>query len=166
MSILKNLLKSKSNLLNVNKEEVEILTYIMCNRIDFETWFAQQKATFPKIRFVFYFPTAIDFYYDAFKLFTVYFKKDQNDHIVFDQFKITQLNIGSLKSYNWTPFKDAFLSYLLMAQERNSDLQFKKLHALHEYQALCNGEATPKSSNGSSFFLNLSAATILPESSI
>lgn len=165
MSILKNLLKSKSNLLTINKEEIDILTYVMCNRIDFEAWFAQQNTTFPKIRFVFYYPTAIDFYYDAFKLFTVYFKREQNDQVVFHQFKITQLNMDSLKSFNWTPFKDAIVSYLVMAQERNSDLQFKKLHALHEYQALCNGEATPKSSNNS-FFLNLSAASILPESSI
>ncbi len=158
MNFLKNLLKDRTNLLTISKEEVEILTYLMCNRTDFENWFAQQAKAHPKIKFVFYYPTAIDLYYDSFKLFTVYFTKDSRDEVVFSQFKISQLNRDSLNSPNWKPFKDAVVDYLLMAQERNTDLQFKRLHALHEYQALCNGEAAPNTANGSAYFFNLSPA--------
>lgn len=156
MNILKNLLQSKANLLPLTMEEVDILTYLMCNRQDFESWFAGQAASYPKIKFVFYYPTAIDLYFEAFKLFTIYFKKDNRDEVVFSQAKLSQLNRDSLNSQNWKPFKDVIVSYLMMAQERNTDLQFKRLHALHEYQAICNGEAAPKEFNGQSFFLNMS----------
>ena len=158
MNFLKNLLQSKTHLLTLSKEEVEILTYLMCNRQDFENWFAGQATAHPKIKFVFFYPTAIDLYFDSFKLFTVYFKKDSRDEVTFSQAKLSQLNRDSLNSQNWKPFKDAIVSYLVMAQERNTDLQFKRLHALHEYQAICNGEAAPKASNGHPFFLNLSPA--------
>jgi len=163
MNILKNLLKSKSHLLALTKEEVEILTYVMCNRHDFENWFAQQTLAHSKIKFVFYYPTAIDLYYDSFKLFTVYFTKDNKDEIIFSEAKLSQLNRDSLNSQNWKPFKDAIVSYLVMAQERNTDLQFKRLHALHEYQAICNGEATPKTSNSGAFFLNMAAPLTVTE---
>ena len=167
MNILKNLLQGKAHLLTLSKEEVEILTYLMCNRQDFESWFAGQAQAHPKIKFVFYYPTAIDLYFDSFKLFTVYFKKDSRGEVVFNQAKLSQLNRDSLNSHNWKPFKDAIVSYLIMAQERNTDLQFKRLHALHEYQAICNGEATPNNSKGNLFFLNLSPAQMaITESSI
>lgn len=162
MSLLKKLLVRKPNVLNISKEEIEILTYVFCNRTDFESWLAAQKQNYPKVKFVFYYPNAVDFYYDTFKLFTVYFKRDVGDQVQFDQLKISRLNEDSLKSYNWKPFKDVFVSYLLMAQERNSDLQFKRLHALHEYQALCDGEAVQKPALSQPQFLNLA----LPDASL
>lgn len=132
MKLLKNLLKSKLNDLALSKEEIEIFVYIVSNRHDFEHWFAQQSLRFPKVKFAFYYPTAIDLYFDAFKLFTVFFTKESNGQLVFSQAKMSLLNRESLKSTNWAPFKEVMLSYLEMAQERNSDQQFKKLHALHE----------------------------------
>ena len=134
---LKKLLKGDKSLVALNKEEVDVLTYVLCHRNDFEAWFSQQAHRYPNIRFVFYYPSAIDLCYDHFKLFTVYFSKNAADQIAFNQMKISRLNSDSLNSANWNPFKDVILDYLTMAQERNTDLQFRKYKSLHDYQQLC-----------------------------
>ena len=147
---LKKLLKGEKNIVALNKEEVEVLTYVLCHRDDFQNWFQQQQHKYQKIRFQFYYPSALDLYYDTFKLFTAYFKKDAADHITFSEMKMSRLNLGSLHSSNWAPFKDVIVDYLSMAQERNTDLQFRQFRSLHDYQQLCNGGA-PAPEAGSAF---------------
>lgn len=157
---LKKLLKGDKSLVSISKEEIDILTYVLCNRSDFENWFSGQHKKHGKIRFVFYYPSAIDLYYDEFKLFTIYFKRAANDAVLFDQFKLTQLNHGSLKTTNWKPFKDAILDYLTMAQERNTDSQFKKYKSLHDYQQLCGGDAKPQDAGTPFYSLNIASANL------
>lgn len=157
---LKKLLKGDKAFVTISKEEVDILTYILCHRNDFESWFSGQHKKHSKIRFVFFFPSAIDLYYDEFKLFTVFFKRAANDAVLFDQFKLTQLNQDSLKTDNWRPFKDAILDYLTMAQERNSDFQFRKYKSLHDYQQLCNGENKSQDAAAPFYSLNIVSASL------
>ena len=157
---LKKLLKGDASLVTPSKEEVDILTYVLCHKSDFENWFSTQHAKHSKIRFVFFYPSAIDLYYDEFKLFTIFFKRAHNDTVLFHQFKLTQLNLDSLKTTNWKPFKDAILDYLTMAQERNSDFQFKKFKSLHDYQQLCSGEAKTEKSNTPFYSLNIVSASL------
>lgn len=157
---LKKLLQGDKSLVAIGKDEIEILTYILCHKADFESWFGSQQKKHTKIRFVFYYPSAVDLFYDEFKLFTVYFKKTNTDIIVFDQFKRSQLNMDSLKTANWKPFKDAILDYLAMAQDRNTDFQLKKYKSLHDYQQLCDGEVKPKEASIPFYSLNIAAAQL------
>lgn len=151
----KKLLKRDRSLVAIGRDEIEMLTYILSHKRDFESWFSTKQKNHTKIRFVFYYPSAVDLFYDEFKLFTVYFKKTNNDEIVFDQFKKSRVNLESLKTGNWKPFKDAILDYLEMAQDRNSDLQMKKFKSLHDYQQLCNGETKSKEESLPFYSLNI-----------
>ena len=155
---LKKLLQGDKSLVAIGRDEIEILTYIFSHKNDFENWFSGQQKKHSKIRFVFYYPSAVDFFYDEFKLFTVYFKKTNTDVIVFDQFKRSQLNMESLRTANWKPFKDAILDYLAMAQDRNTDQQLTKYKSLHDYQQLCDGEIKTNEANIPFDSLNIATA--------
>ena len=157
---LKKLLKGDPSYVTISKEETDILTYVLCHKNDFETWFSEQHPKHNKIRFVFYYPSAIDLYYDEFKLFSVFFKRAANDAVIFHQFKRTQLTEDSLKTTNWKPFKDAIVDYLTMAQDRNTDFQFKKFKALHDYQQLCNGEGKVQEAQAPFYSLNIESARL------
>lgn len=134
---LKKLLQRNKALIDLPKEDIALLEYFISHKDDFESWFASQQTTYPKIKFTFYYPTAIDFTYDEFKLFTVYFNKSGNDAISLSQFKISQVNGENIKTKNWKPFKEVMLQYIAVVEKQNTDLLFLKMRSLHEYQQLC-----------------------------
>ena len=72
---IKRLLKPNPYIIKINKAESELLQYFISNKTAFDKWYAENEKQYPKIRFTFYYPTAIDFYFNEFKLFTAYFKK-------------------------------------------------------------------------------------------
>lgn len=139
MISLKNLFRQKDLGLPVTKAQKELLELLLINKVEFENWYAKQAAI--KIRFQFYYPTAIDFFYDEFKLFTAYFKKNRKDEIELMEMKMTETNYDTIRCKSWAPFEEVMIDFLTSLEESKKIALFEKRKTLIEYQSLCTKNA-------------------------
>ena len=119
----------------VSKAQKEILECFLINKAAFDHWFSLQPET--KIRFKFYYPTAIDFFFDDCKLFTAYFKKNAQDGIELQELKMSEENRRSISSSVWKPFEEVMLQFLTNLDENQKVDLFQKRRALYEYADIC-----------------------------
>lgn len=122
-------------LLSVTKTEKELLESFLANKADYEHWLLLHPQ--PKMAFRFYYPSAIDFYYDGTKLFTAYFKKDVFNEPELSELKMSKENYASIRSANWKPFGDVMLNFLHTLEETNKFIYLQQTKSLHEYVSLC-----------------------------
>ncbi len=137
---LKNLFKTKDLTLPVSKAQKELLELLLINKADFDGWSSQQA--FKKIRLHFYYPTAIDFFYDEFKLFNAYFKKNRKEEIELQEMKMTETNYDSIRCKSWAPFEEVIIDFLTSLEESKKIALFEKRKTLFEYQSLCTKKTT------------------------
>ena len=135
MQNLKNLFKPRKVLLTLSKSQKELLELLMMNKADYDGW--AEKITSSKIRPQFFYPSAIDFYFDEFKLFTAFFKKNRKGEIELQEMKMTETNYDSIRCYSWMPFEEAVLEFLTSLEENKKIALFEKRKTLFEYQSLC-----------------------------
>ncbi len=140
---LRNLFKVNPYLLTVTKTQKELLECFVANKPEFDNWLTHRSQQ--RVRFQFYFPTAIDFYFDDFHLFTAYFKKTALDTLELQELKITKANYTTIRSDNWKPFEEMILQFLCFLEEKNKIRYFQKTSSLHEYVAIC--EKTPSANS-------------------
>jgi hypothetical protein len=157
---LKNLIQPKKLRLTVTKTQRELLELLMINKNDFDGWAAQQAPQ--KVRFQFYFPTAIDFFYDEFKLFTTYFKKNSKEEIELVEIKMTETNFDTIRCNSWAPFEQYIFDFLHTLEESKKIALFEKRKTLFEYQSLCaNNTSLPNTESEYSSTLPASPLTML-----
>lgn len=132
---LKKFFQPNPCLLPVTKTEKEILECFLAARPAFLQWL--QSNPQPRIRFQFYFPTAIDFYFDEFKLFTAYFKKSPSEQQYLAELKMTLENYNTIRMVSWKPFEEVMLAFLHTLEESNKSMLYLKIKSLHEYASLC-----------------------------
>lgn len=137
---LKKLFHPNPCLLSVSKADKELLESFLACKTEYDAW--NQHRQPQKIRFRFYFPTAIDFYYDGSKLFTVFFKKDLHDTPVFHELKMSKANYSSIRSANWKPFEDLMTEFLSELEEKNKTIYVQRTKSLREYVSICQ-ETSP-----------------------
>ena len=135
MMNLKHFFRPSSSRLPVTKTEKEILELFVLNKKEFDQWIALHPQ--PRIRFQFYFPTAVDFYFDVFRLFTVYFKREGQDSIQLLELKMSRDNHSSIRTANWKPFEEVMVSFLSALAASNKSALLQKTKALHEYASIC-----------------------------
>lgn len=135
---LKRFFLPASSRLPVTKTEKEILELFVLNKKEFDHWIGLHPQQ--RIRFQFYFPTAVDFYFDGFRLFTAYFKRGHGDSLQLQELKMSQDNQGSIRTANWKPFEEVMVSFLSALAESNKSALLQKTKALHEYASICNGK--------------------------
>jgi hypothetical protein len=141
---IKKLFQSNSRSIAVSKAQKEILECFLTNKNSFEHWFCFQPET--KIKFKFYYPTAVDCYFDDIKLFTAYFKKNHLDQVELQEFKISEDNYRSICSPIWKPFEEVMLQFLHYLNENEKVNLFQKQKSLFEYADICKGaKSTPTS---------------------
>ncbi|MBD0276782.1 MAG: hypothetical protein M3342_23160 [Bacteroidota bacterium] len=164
---LKRLFRRNKYILHVDNEEAELLQFFMNNKKDFELWLAENNHQFPRIKFIFYYPTTIEFFFDELRLFTASFNKDLTEAVVFTQLTASKLNINNIRSHDWKPFKEMILYFVSVMEQRNTNLMLKTQKSLTEYQALCRGEEKQKeTSEDTRFRDSLSPNVMLPGSTI
>jgi hypothetical protein len=139
MNLFKIFFKRKTFSLSLKKEQKELLECFIQNKPDFENWVLLHPIQ--KIRFQFYYPTAIDFYYSDFKLFTAYFKKTDHDNIELTELKISEANFDSIRCFSWSPFEEVMMDFLTSLQESKKIALFEKRKLLFEYEKLCSKKA-------------------------
>ncbi|MDQ3278449.1 MAG: hypothetical protein M3Q06_08985 [Bacteroidota bacterium] len=137
---LKRLFNPKDLTLSVSKAQKELLDLLMINKVDFDTWNAGQASG--KIRFHFFYPTAIDFFYDEFKLFTAFFKRSKKDEIELVELKMTETNYDTIRCNSWAPFEEVIINFLTSMEESKKIALFEKRKTLLEYQSLCTSKTT------------------------
>lgn len=135
MTLFKIFRKRKSFSLSLKKEQKELLECFIQNKPDFENWVLLHPQQ--KIRFQFYYPTAIDFYYSDFKLFTAYFIKTGHDNIELTELKISEANFDSIRCFSWSPFEEVIMDFLTSLHESKKIALFEKRKLLFEYESLC-----------------------------
>lgn len=144
MNWFKKFVQRKVLSLTVSKGQKELLEFFISSRTDFEQWTLQHPQQ--KIRFQFFYPTAIDFYYSDFKLFTAYFKKDRRENIELTELKMTETNFDSIRCENWAPFEELMMEFVTSLEESKKSALLEKRKILYEYESLCakksNTEAT------------------------
>ena len=134
---LKKFFKSNKRTIVVGKAQKEILECFMANRPAFDHWFTSQPAT--KIRFKFYYPTAVDLYFDDFKLFTAYFKKNHLEQLELQELRMSEDNFHAISNPVWKPFEEIMLQFLNNLDEDQKVVLFQKRKALYEYVEVCKG---------------------------
>ena len=139
MRSLKNNFKIKALTLAITKGQRELLELLMVNKPDFEEWSKTQAPS--KIRFHFFYPAAIDFYYDEFKLFTAYYKKGARGELICSEFKMSETNYDTISCSSWTPFEEVVIDFLTSLEENKKIALFEKHKTLMEYQSLCTKNA-------------------------
>ena len=142
MNFLNIFFKRKTLALSLKKEQKELLECFIQNKHDFENWVLLHPLQ--KIKFQFYYPTAVDFYYSDFKLFTAYFKKTDHDNIELAEFKISEANLESIRCYSWSPFEEVMMEFLTSLHESKKIALFEKRKLLFEYQNLCAKKTRPE----------------------
>ena len=135
MNIFKKFFKTKAFALTVSKVQKELLEFFVTNRLDYETWAVAQPHS--KVKFQFYYPVAIDFYYGEYKLFTAFFKKGPLDRIELTELKMTETNFDSIRCSNWRPFEEVIIEFLTTLEETKKVALFEKRRNLYEYENLC-----------------------------
>jgi hypothetical protein len=138
---LQRLFRPNPLLLPVSKTEREILEYFITHKQAFENWSLLHPEH--RIRFQFYFPTAVDFYFDEFKLFTAYFKRRQSGSLEFRELKMSEANHTTIRSVNWQPFEEVMLRFFNSLEENNKAVMLRENKSLHEYTAICMKSSQP-----------------------
>jgi hypothetical protein len=128
-------------LLSISKEQREILECFVTNKSAFETWIDHRPQQ--RVRFQFYFPLAIEFYFDEFLLFTAFFKRSSSGGFALQEMKMTKANYTTIHSANWKPFEDVMVQFLRSLEETSKIRFFQQTSSLHEYVSICekNGDA-------------------------
>lgn len=134
MNRLKRFFKTKAFALTTSKAEKELLELFITSKQEYDNWLSSRSES--KIRFQFYYPNAIDFYYSDFKLFTAYFKKGRK-HLELMELKMTETNFDSIRCANWRPFEEVILEFITSQQENKKIALFEKRKMLYEYETLC-----------------------------
>src|SRR5690349_12234702 len=124
----KKIFQSKNRTVAVSKTQKEILECFLVNKSSFDHWFCFLPET--KIKFKFYYPTAIDLYFDDIKLFTAYYKKNQLEQIELQELKMSEDNYRSISSPVWKPFEEMMLQFLHYLNENEKVMLFQKQKAL------------------------------------
>jgi len=137
---LKKFFKSNPTVVSCSKAERDLLQYFISSKTAFDNWYTTQRSSYPKLRFQFYYPSAVDFYYEEFKLFTGYFKKEENGAVVFVELKMSEVNFANIRSADWKPFRDMILAFLTAQEQANQSRWLIEQRSLHEYQSLCSGK--------------------------
>lgn len=140
MFSLKKFFYANPCLLPVSGTEKELLECFLDNKTEFEHWISFQGNQ--RIRFQFYYPTAIDFYFDGHRMFTVYFKRDAFDRPALQELKMSRENYTSIRSANWEPFEQIIRNFLSAVAENNKVVSFRNAKSLHEYADLCQKNVT------------------------
>lgn len=136
---LKKYFQPNPCILSVSKEEKEILECFLSNRSEFGNWSLHHPHK--RVRFQFYFPTAVDFFFDDFLLFTAYFKRTALAQLELQELKMTKANYTTICSTNWKPFEEVMLQFLRFLEEQNKSSFFQKTRSLHEYVSICEEKA-------------------------
>ncbi|HYO21833.1 MAG TPA: hypothetical protein VER36_05470 [Flavisolibacter sp.] len=144
MNWLKTFVKRKAFSLTVSKGQKELLEFFISNRVDFDQWLAGHPLQ--KMRFQFYYPNAIDFYYSEFKLFTAYFKKNRREEIELSELKMSETNFDSIRCASWAPFEEVMMEFVSSLEESKKTALFEKRKTLYEYEGLCNKKPATESS--------------------
>ncbi|HEX8313946.1 MAG TPA: hypothetical protein VF609_03085 [Flavisolibacter sp.] len=144
MNWLRKFVKRKAFSLTASKGQKELLEFFISNRTEFEHWLTTHPLS--KIRFQFYYPTAVDFYYGDFKLFTAYFKKDKRNEIELMELKMTETNFDSIRCASWAPFEEVMMDFVSSLEQSKKTALFEKRKVLYEYEGLCNKKTAPESS--------------------
>lgn len=139
MMNLRTFFQPNPSLLSVTKAEKELLESFLAHKTDYEQWLLLHPQ--PKIMFRFYFPSAIDFYYDGTRLFTAYFKKDAFNEPELKEMKMSQENYGFIRSADWKPFGEVMLKFLQTLEEANKSIYLQQTKSLHEYISICKEPA-------------------------
>jgi hypothetical protein len=79
----------------------------------------------------------VDFFYDEFKLFTEYFKKNRKGDIELHELKMTETNYDSIRCSSWLPFEELVIDLFTSLEESKKIELFEKRKTLFEYQTLC-----------------------------
>ena len=132
---LKRLFGRKQLAFSVTKAQKELLEFFITNKTEFDTWLTGLPEA--KIRFQFFYPTAIDFHYGGFRLFTAYFKKNQQGGIELSELKMTETNFDTIRNSNWKPFETVMLEFITGLEEGKKTALFEKRRELAEYELLC-----------------------------
>lgn len=135
MFSIRNIFKTKALTLPVTKTQRELLELLLANKSGFDEW--SQKHNPAKIRFQFFYPAAIDFYYESFKLFTAYFKRGPKDEHLLQEFKMSETNFDTIRCTSWSPFAEVIIEFLTSLEEDKKIALFEKRKVLFEYQSLC-----------------------------
>jgi hypothetical protein len=139
---LKNLFNIKALALPVSKAQKELLELLIINKGDFDQWSGSQSNS--KIKFQFFYPAAIDFYFDEFKLYNAYFRKTSKGDIELHEFKMSEVNYDTIRCTSWHPFEEVIIDFLTSLEENKKIALFEKRKTLLEYQALCSRNADAK----------------------
>lgn len=135
MKWLQTIMRKKTLVLTTTKAQRELLECFVLHKAEFENWLLIQPSS--KISFRFYYPTAIDFFYGNYKLFTAYFRKNQHDGIELTELKISDANFDSIRCESWTPFEEMMLKFLTTLEENKKVEMLSKRKLLYEYEDLC-----------------------------
>jgi hypothetical protein len=143
MMNLKKFFQPNRYLLSVSKQEKDLLEYFITHRAEFENWFLHRPQS--RVRFQFYYPTAIDFHFDNFHLFTAYFDRSVPGNLVLRELKMTRENDSTIRSVNWKPFEEVMMQFLQYLEEKNKIQFFQRTSSLHEYVSICEKSASSNS---------------------
>lgn len=162
MNRLKRFFKRKAFALTVGKGQKELLEFFVGNKPEFDEWAAQHPQ--PKVRFQFYYPTAIDFYFGDFKLFTAYFKRNRKDQLELLEMKMSETNFDSIRCASWAPFEEVIIQFLTSLEESKKIALFEKRKVLYEYENLCAKKTGTE--NASQPYLDAVASSALQSPSV
>jgi hypothetical protein len=140
MMNLRKFFRPNPCLLVLAKAEKELVESFLAHKTEYEHWLHLNPQ--PKIVFRFYFPSAVDFYYDGARLFTAYFKKGEFNEPVLHEMKMSKENHASIRSANWKPFAEVMLQFLQTLEETNKSTYLKETKSLQEYLSICNAPAS------------------------
>ncbi len=128
-------------LLPISKEQKDLLEGFVANKAAFENWIAHRPQQ--RVRFQFYFPLAIEFYFDEFLLFTAFFNRTAGGGFVLHEMKMTKANLDTIHATNWRPFEEVIVQFLRYQEEKNRICFFQQTSSLHEYVSICQSAAGP-----------------------
>ena len=158
MNWLKLFYKKQAFRLTVSKAQEEVLEFFLANKTEFEKWILLHPH--PKVRFQFFYPTAIDFYFSDFKLFTAYFKKGRKGDLELTELKMSEMNFDTIRCASWQPFEEIIIDFLNSLQENKKITLLEQRKMLYEYANLC---AKKPSDEGAKDFFS-AVASLLPRS--
>lgn len=135
MNLLHRLLRIKNLAVSVSKPQQELLEIFLLQKEDYEHWRTTQPQS--KVRFQYFYPTAIEMFYDEFKLFTAYFKRTPKAQLQLSELKMSETNYDVIRCTSWKPFEQQILEFLTTLEESKKVALFEKRRMLYEYEALC-----------------------------
>ena len=154
MDRLKKFFRRKAFALAVSKGQKELLEFFLTNKPGFDEWVEAHPQ--PKMRFQFYYPTAVDHFFGDFKLFTAYFKRGRKGEIELIELKMTETNFDTIRCASWAPFEEVIIEFLTSLEEGKKIALFEKRKVLYEYENLCAKKAATE--NTPQAYLNTVAA--------